>query len=284
MKQENLSNTGERLLPEIRDANALMHWHRYEFALALCRGKKVLDIASGEGYGSNLLSKVAKSVTGVDVSPEAVAHAAAKYRSSNLRYVQGSADRIPVEDATIEVAVSFETIEHHEMHDEMISELKRVLRPDGLLIISTPDKLNLTDRPGNYNPFHVKELYREEFHALVRTQFSNVAPLSQKLVYGSAMSPEGEAKGFREYWDDGGEAQVMEGLRNPLYSICVASDAELPPMPASFYDGWDVLQAEVEAARQYGIDSVVASRPYRIGRMLTWPARMVFRRKQNSTS
>lgn len=279
-KKVELCDDGERLLPESRNPNALMHWHRYSFAAELCRGKTVLDIASGEGYGSHFLSAVAKDVTGVDISADAVAHAASKYRRPNLRYVQGSAERIPLGDAAVEVAVSFETIEHHTKHDEMVSELKRVLRPGGLLIMSTPDKLNLTDLTGVNNPFHVKELYREEFHALIRKHFSNVLPLAQRLVYGSFVAPEEGAEGFREYWDDGGNARAAEALQRPLYSLCIASDAGLPRLPASFYDGWDVLESEVEAAREFGINSVVESRPYRLGRMMTWPARMLFRREQ----
>src|ERR1051325_4300232 len=109
MKEEILTDNGERLLPEMHDANAVMHWHRYAFAAGLCRGKDVLDIASGEGYGSNLMSGAAKSVTGVDISAEAVAHANAKYNSPTLRFLQGSAAEIPLEDASVDVAVSFET-------------------------------------------------------------------------------------------------------------------------------------------------------------------------------
>lgn len=273
-----LPDTGERLHTDVCDNYALEHLHRYGLALDLCRGRRVLDIASGEGYGSNLLASVAESVRGVDISEEAVSHARLKYRRPNLEYLQGSAAAIPLPDASIDTAVSFETIEHHDRHAEMMAEIKRVLRPNGVLVISSPDKLNYTDIPGVINPFHVKELYREEFHALVRAHFENVWALSQRVVYGSLVAPEGGAEGFREYWGSFEEVHAERQLRGPIYNLCVASDAELPPMPASFYDGRSVFEAVVEGARQQGARGVVESRAYRLGRALTWPARALLGR------
>src|SRR5215207_9384045 len=156
-----LPDTGERLHTDVCDNNTLEHLHRYGIALDFCRGRRVLDVASGEGYGSNLLASVAEGVKGVDISEDAVSHARLKYRRPNLEYLQGSADAIPLPDASIDTVVSFETIEHHDRHAEMLAEIKRVLRPNGVLVISSPDKLNYTDIPGVINPFHVKELYRE---------------------------------------------------------------------------------------------------------------------------
>lgn len=273
-----LTQTGERLLTDVCDHNTLEHLHRYGIALDLCRGRRVLDIASGEGYGSNLLASVAESVRGVDISEEAVSHARQKYRRPNLEYLQGSADAIPLADASVDAVVSFETIEHHDRHAEMFSEIKRVLRPRGLLVISSPDKLNYTDIPGTSNPFHVKELYREEFHALVRSHFANVWALSQRIAYGSVVAPEGGAEGFREYWGDFEEVRASGQLQRPIYNLCVASDAEIPPMAASFYDGQRAFEAVLEEARKRGAQAVIESRAYRWGRALTWPARKLLGR------
>ena len=103
----------------------------------------VLDIASGEGYGSALLASGATRVTGVDIDPQTVQGATQKYSSnnSNLEFKQGSADNIPLHSGLFDVVVSFETIEHHDNHVEMMREIKRVLKLGGLLIISSPDKL-----------------------------------------------------------------------------------------------------------------------------------------------
>jgi SAM-dependent methyltransferase len=268
-----LPETGERLLTGVCDNNALEHLHRYGLALDFCRGRRVLDIASGEGYGSNLLASVAESVKGVDISEEAVTHARRKYGRPNLEYLRGSADAVPLPDASVETVISFETIEHHDRHAEMLSEIKRVLRPGGVLVISSPDRLNYTDATGVSNPFHVRELYREEFHALLRAHFANVWALSQRVVYGSLIAPEAGAEGFREYWGDFAEVRASEGLRAPLYNLCVASDAGLPSLPASLYDGRRAFEAALEEARQMGARAVTESRAYRLGRALTWPAR-----------
>src|ERR1700694_4907554 len=89
--------TGERYIPDLDSPDiSYEHWHRYLFATALVKDKIVLDIASGEGYGSNLLAQTARHVTGVDADPEAVAHAAGKYGAANLVFRQGTVDGIPI--------------------------------------------------------------------------------------------------------------------------------------------------------------------------------------------
>jgi SAM-dependent methyltransferase len=273
-----LDSTGERLLTEQCNHIVLEHLHRYGVALEFCRGRRVLDIASGEGYGSNLLAGVAESVRGVDISDEAVAHARLKYRRPNLEYLQGSADAVPLPDASVDTVVSFETIEHHDLHAEMLAEIKRVLRPGGLLVISSPDKLNYTDLSAAKNPYHVKELYREEFHALVKEHFANTLMLLQRVVYGSLLAPEGGARGFVEYEGSFDSTSAYEELRHPLYNLCVASDEPLPPMPVSFYGSWEVFQAALLDAHRLGEEVVSASRAFRIGRAITWPARKLFGR------
>ncbi|MGB7416076.1 MAG: class I SAM-dependent methyltransferase, partial [Thermosynechococcaceae cyanobacterium] len=124
---------GERLETHIYNEVAVEHLHRYAITMELVKGKKVLDLASGEGYGSSLMAQVASHVTGVDISQEALDHARKKYLKSNLLFLQGSADNIPVESNTIDIVVSFETIEHHDKHEEMLLEIKRILKSDGLL-------------------------------------------------------------------------------------------------------------------------------------------------------
>ena len=104
---EKMNFTGERLTPEIMSATVMVeHLHRYAFAAGYCKGKDVLDIASGEGYGSHILSKVAKQVTGVDIDEASVAYAQNKYIASNLLFRTGRADKIPLDDKSLDVVVS----------------------------------------------------------------------------------------------------------------------------------------------------------------------------------
>src|SRR5687768_490230 len=136
--EKELPPTGERMVTSIFNYVAIDHLHRYAVAAQLAKDKDVLDIASGEGYGSNLLSKLSKSVIGVDISSEAVLHAKEKYTNINLEFKEGAADKIPLQDCSVDMVVSFETIEHHDLHDKMLQEIKRVLRPEGMVIISSP--------------------------------------------------------------------------------------------------------------------------------------------------
>src|SRR6185436_20367656 len=102
--------------------------------------KIVLDIACGEGYGVNLLSHNSKFVFGVDIDSQVISHASTKYKQSNVKFIPGSATQIPLPDFSVDVVTSFETLEHLEDHTTMMSEIKRVLKLNGILIISTPDK------------------------------------------------------------------------------------------------------------------------------------------------
>ena len=226
---QSLPWTGERYLPNVHGVIELEHLHRYLLAKGLAKGKRVLDIASGEGYGSALLSQTAELVIGVDISAAAVAHAKEKYKSNkNLEYRIGSCSAIPLEPNSIDVVVSFETIEHHDEHESMMLEIKRVLRPGGLLLMSSPDKLEFSDKTGCTNPYHIKELYRNEFVSLVGTYFKNKAISGQRVVYGSAIFSEDTPSVLKSYRVTDDSKQSICGVSDALYLIALASDEELP--------------------------------------------------------
>lgn len=222
--------TGERYLPQVDGAIELEHYHRYSLVLKACANKKVLDIASGEGYGSHLISSVASEVIGVDVSQEAVQHATQKYTSQNLGFVCGSADSIPFPDGYFDVIISFETIEHHDKHDESIAEYKRVLNPAGNLIISSPNKLNYSDKVGYSNHYHILELYREELIALIGKYFKNYEAYGQKVVMCSLIV--NESGNGLEHWKDKSLTESFE----PVYDLLVAGDSELYSFKNSFFE------------------------------------------------
>lgn len=286
---KSLSNNGERLVTETFDRYSVEHLHRYAIAMSLCRDLDVLDIASGEGYGSNLLAKEAKSVYGVDISEDAIAHAKAKYISSNLNYVVGSADRIPLPPQSVDRVISFETLEHHDLHEEMFAEVKRVMRADGLLMMSTPDKLNYTDVPKQRNEFHVKELYLEEFRTLAQGHFKNVVILFQEVGYFGLITPETAGNyPFRYYAGDFDHVEATPTLSRPVYNICLASDVELPEKIASVYSGQQVLetmikQFETKVTNLQGIvdnahseiRNLTISPSYQLGRAITSPYRLI---------
>lgn len=227
--------TGERYLPSVGGIIQLEHVHRYLMARLLARGKDVLDIASGEGYGSAMLAEEARSVIGVDNSEHAVLHAAATYRMGNLQYRHGACEAIPLDDCSVDLVVSFETIEHHDQHEAMMREIRRVLRPDGLLVISSPDKYEYSEVRAYQNPYHVKELYQREFEALIGKHFLHAAYLGQRVVYGSAIfqtNHGGSMLSFRRVDD---RIVTNQGIACPYYLIAVASNVPLPELPGGFY-------------------------------------------------
>ena len=190
MSNKNRKKPGERLEANIYDVSMFEHLHRYSIAKDLCKGKKVLDIASGEGYGSAIIASLAAEVIGVDLDQYAVEDAIAKYKFDNLIFKQGSATNIPLEDNSIDIVISFETLEHHDKHEEMIVEVKRVLKPNGMLIISTPDKLVYSDKKNYQNKYHVKELYENEFKTLIQNEFTYSRFFKQRAFFASMITPE----------------------------------------------------------------------------------------------
>ena len=184
-----LTFTGERFLPECAGEMVYEHWHRYLIARQYVKGLRVLDVASGEGYGSHLLSQAAVSVVGVDLSADAVAHAAVRYPAANLRYVAASCTRIPEPDASVDVIVSFETIEHITEHDAFLREVDRLLVPGGLFIISSPNRPEYSDRTGYKNEFHIKELDRDELKNLLDRHFPAQRWFAQRAAFHSMVWP-----------------------------------------------------------------------------------------------
>lgn len=179
-----LAWTGERFLPNVGVQIANEHYLRYLFALDLVAGKSVLDCPSGEGYGSNILSSKARGVIGVDISPDAVLHCQDKYQKENLHFKTASmADLSMFADESFDVITCFEGIEHvdQDVQHKALGEFKRVLKNDGLLIISTPNKKVYSDIPNYKNEYHVKEFYEEEFGGFLRLEFPFVSLFGQSI-------------------------------------------------------------------------------------------------------
>jgi ubiquinone/menaquinone biosynthesis C-methylase UbiE len=125
----------------------------------------------------------------MDIDAEVIRHAAEKYRQPNLRFVQADCASLPLESGSVDVVVCFETIEHHDQHEAMLREIRRVLRPGGLLVISSPNRPVYDETLAEPNPFHVKELDEAEFLELLHAHFSQVALYGQRVVQGSVVTP-----------------------------------------------------------------------------------------------
>jgi ubiquinone/menaquinone biosynthesis C-methylase UbiE len=179
----------ERLAIDGRDRyQKRVHVDRYRFAARLVRGKSVLDVACGEGYGTDLLMRAgATSALGVDISELAVQHASKKYYALGARYILGNAERLDLTDNSFDVVVSFETIEHLPNYLAYLAEVRRVLRPGGIYLVSTPNRLRESPGRGRndkpLNPHHVREFTRDELLPILREYFTVDAVYGQQLLH-----------------------------------------------------------------------------------------------------
>ncbi len=257
--------TGERFLPWIKDSTvAYEHLHRYAYAATLVTDKRVLDLACGEGYGSHMLATAASSVVGVDLDAGVIEHAAAKYGSGTLQFLSGSITAVPIpDDQSFDFIVCFEAIEHIENQRKLLEEVKRLLKPEGIFMVSTPNKAIYRDASPQENPFHVKELYFEEFRDLLAGYFRSVRFLGQRIHPSSSIWPIGvtTANGFHEFVMERGGSEfefISEEKRTPLYFIAIASDstAAQPRSGSVLVDQSDSLLVEKDQETKWRTDQV----------------------------
>lgn len=262
-----------------QDKSAVEHLHRYAIAAQYSNEKIVLDIASGEGYGTNLLGKTAKFVFGIDISKDAISYSKSKYKSQNIQFTEGSTTDIPLDNESIDVIVSFETLEHLADHEKMIMEFKRVLKPNGLLIISTPDKEHYSDIKQYKNPFHVKELYTNEFYDLIKRFFKNSELYKQGVIKGSIIynNETSPVESFSVYKGNFSEITKHGHILVPEYNLIFASNCELGRSHLSLLDSpyfdyeLNSLKEELENTKrtfEAQISSLTNSASYRLGNLL----------------
>ncbi|MCW2539773.1 MAG: glycosyl transferase family 2 [Frankiales bacterium] len=252
--------TGERCVPWTPDVQvAYEHYHRYALARGLAEGKRVLDLACGEGYGSSLLAEVASEVVGVDIDAPSIDHAIANYGSDKLSFAVGSmTDPALLADVDrFDLVVCFEAIEHVGDHNAVLSLIKSRLNPGGVLIISTPDVEIYSHDHGNDNPFHVKELTGTELYELLARNFGYQVLFNQSMAMGSVIYP---AKNLDAPGDvvthtldrveDGWT--IAPGLPH-TYLVALASDEPLksPPAAAIMLDpDFTLLQSQLTPVAQ----------------------------------
>lgn len=182
-----LEDTGERMIPKHHKGRNIYGSHigRYAVALPLVKGKIVLDIASGSGYGTKLIAEHAKSVYGVDINQESVDYAKKHYNSKNITYKKGDGESIPLDDDSVDIVVSYETIEHIKNYEGFLSEVKRVLKPNGLLLLSTPNG----DEYVKGNPFHIDEFTYGDLKKLTKKYFKHHKDYFQTQWLSSTILP-----------------------------------------------------------------------------------------------
>ena len=242
--------SGERFIPGEDWSLENEHMHRYMALKNIVKGLRVLDIASGEGYGTSILAQTAAYALGVDIAQDAVHHAQATYwHQDNLKFALGSVTSIPCESHSLDCVVSFETLEHLDQHDEMMKEIRRVLKKDGFLIISTPNKLEYTDIPNYHNEFHVKELYLSDFYHLLQKYFKHIDIYGQRYITTSSISRLNLSLSDSLQLVAPDEQAIV---KRPVFHIALCSDLEDRTQlhPSIFFNAeQDIFQRDISKLR-----------------------------------
>ncbi|KKM08854.1 hypothetical protein SY88_22405 [Clostridiales bacterium PH28_bin88] len=175
--------TGERLVPHLEHTAELFvkHMSRYLLAQSPCKGKRILDAGCGAGYGAAFLAaNGARAVVGIDISPEAIAYARENFQAANLVFQVGDCCNLRFPDHEFDGVVAMEIIEHLDRYPQFLAEVKRVLKPGGFLLVSTPNKeVWSPQQPQPVNPHHVIEFTLDQFRQVLGRYFQEVAVFGQ---------------------------------------------------------------------------------------------------------
>lgn len=175
----------ERLVPEVADpGNLAQHLKRYYFARPYCVGKLVLDVGTGVGYGANLIAQVAEKVYGIDYDPETIRYASQRYGSKRLEFFIGDVASLPFQANSMDVVVSLEVIEHVPDHNRFLKEVCRVLKPEGISLVSTPNEETTSlfrRKVGFTYEAHVSEVGLAAFRKELQKHFAHVRLFGMRL-------------------------------------------------------------------------------------------------------
>ena len=219
--------TGERIIPEKVETDLLNeHLCRYLFAQMLLDDAVVLDVGSGVGYGSQLLAAKARSVISVDIVEECIRYAVKKYPDENIDYLVADGHSIPLTSQSVDVIVSFELIEHLKDQSPHLLELDRVLKPEGFLVISTPNRIFYTEERKEINPFHTHEFDFQEYVTFLKTTFPCVNVYFQNHIESLFIGNPSLNHGTKTYLQD--RRVNLESDSNYFVAICSKKDKYQP--------------------------------------------------------
>jgi ubiquinone/menaquinone biosynthesis C-methylase UbiE len=270
-----IDHKGERIELSNTNTTLLEHIHRYIFAANYVKDKIVLDAACGTGYGSNYLSNYAKMVYGIDINADVIENNKEIYKKDNLIFTNGSVYQLPYDDNMFDVIVSFETIEHVDNGEKVLSEFNRVLKDNGLLIISTPNK-NISIQNNLNNPFHVHEYFEEEFKTLLSKYFSNIYISYQSNIFLNLISTNNNDNyNFFSIKNNLLQQDIIDINYNKFdndknFFIALASNKSINLYPPSALNGNTFLKSEIENL-VFMYNSILNSKTYKVGKIILYP-------------
>ena len=221
--------TGERIVPGKVNADLLNeHLCRYRFAEFLVENKVVLDIGSGVGYGSQILAAKASSVIAVDLSEEAVHYAGNEYPGNNIHRIVGDGHDLPLASGSVDVVVDFELIEHLHRQKDHLLELGRVLRPNGFVIISTPNRIFYTQERNQVNPFHTHEFDFQEYVSFLKPTFGCVRLYFQNHIGAVFIGNPALVQEVTTRLQ--GQVHDLETTSNYFVAVCSHDEKNQPPV------------------------------------------------------
>ena len=239
--------TGERVIPELVDVDLLNeHLSRYRFARHFADGLKrplrILDAGCGLGYGTAELATDGNSATGIDVSTEAAVEARSRYEGANVRFLAGSCEALPFADTTFDLVTAFEVIEHLDRWEELLTEANRVLKPSGVLLVSTPNRDYYAESRGaaGPNPFHRHEFDYEEFRLALHAVFPHVQIRMQNHSEAIVFA-------LRE---SSGDALEISGSSDPATANFYLAACSQSPIPLMESFAWVPSSANVLRERE----------------------------------
>ncbi|MCX7954406.1 MAG: class I SAM-dependent methyltransferase [Bacteroidales bacterium] len=247
------------------------HVHRYIFASNFVKEKITLDIACGSGYGTSYLAKHAKYVYGIDIDSETINENKKIYKEKNIQFIHADAHNIPLDNESIDVVVSFETIEHLYNANLFLKEIKRVLKKEGMLLISTPNKKN-SEENNIKNDYHIREYYEHEFRNLISFYFKNLIFFFQTTKYVNIIYPNENDNLKLNYANINSSEMLLKkqielnsvNSMSKEYFITIASDSNIK-LDYNFY------LLDFTEYINFMINDLYNSKTYKIGHYLTLP-------------
>jgi GT2 family glycosyltransferase/2-polyprenyl-3-methyl-5-hydroxy-6-metoxy-1,4-benzoquinol methylase len=226
--------------PSNMSSTSVEQLHRYAIASALAHGKVVLEIGLGEGYGSSLVVQTARQVVVMDVMPGLVKYARTQHRNGKLFIVGGKDTNIPLATGCVDLVMSFDVSERLNQSESMMAEIARVLRPGGIVIISSPQNHEYSDlsKPQNSSQFNPDCL--NECESLLRSKFRNVAVFAQGIASGSYIvplvnKPLGSDASCTSVAGDFIPSQKEGAISGPYCVFAIGSNGALPPVRVGLF-------------------------------------------------